>query len=217
MSGSGGKKDKVRELRLEVRNLLESEVRREVDKRIDEFKGMRERSWKHWFSELCFCILTANFTAEGGIRIQKALGPDGFLKLSKEELERKLRELGHRFPRKRAEYIVLARSIAEELKGKILGFENSRKARKWLMRNVKGIGMKEASHFLRNVGFFDVAIIDRHVMRLLRDLGFEIKFLSMKKYLELENFLKGFSESLGLEVGVLDLYLWYLRTGKILK
>ena len=69
------------------------------------FKSFKNKPNEEWFKELCFCILTANFTAEGGIRIQKAIG-DGFLTLSKEELEEKLKNLGHRFYRKRAVFIV---------------------------------------------------------------------------------------------------------------
>lgn len=53
---------------------------------------------------------------------------------------------------------------------------------------------KEASHFLRNVGFGeDVAILDRHILRNLERLAVidEIpKTLSPKLYLEIEDRLE---------------------------
>ncbi|MCK4265146.1 hypothetical protein KAW80_02185 [Candidatus Babeliales bacterium] len=63
------------------------------------------------------------------------------------------------------------------------------------MKNIKGIGYKEASHFLRNVGYNDVAIIDRHVLRFLKreKLIQEIpKTTTPKKYLAFEKILSGF-------------------------
>ena len=41
---------------------------------------------EEWFSELCFCILTANSTAELGMKIQREVG-SGFLHMEKEEIQ----------------------------------------------------------------------------------------------------------------------------------
>jgi len=207
------------ELVEEVKRLMEKgSVRRKVEKRIGEFERFRRRSWKEWFSELCFCILTANYTAEGGIRIQKEIRAEGFLKMGERELERKLRELGHRFPKTRARYIVEARKYAKELKKRVLGFRSGKRAREWLL-GIRGIGMKEASHFLRNVGFKDVAIVDRHIVNLLAERGMmeRPKSMSRGRYVEVERVLEKIAENAGLDLARLDLYLWYLKTGKILK
>ena len=48
---------------------------------------------------------------------------------------------------------------------------DGRDLRAWLVREVKGLGWKEASHFLRNIGFRDLAILDRHILRNLRRHG----------------------------------------------
>ncbi len=66
----------------------------------------------------------------------------------------------------------------------------------------------------------DVAIIDRHVMRAMKKEGLiekEPKTITRKKYLELEDALRPLARQTGLELGVLDFYLWFLETGEILK
>ena len=202
-----------------VRRLMESHVAVLVEGRAVEFSEMRQKSWKDWFSELAFCILTANSSAELGIKIQEELGPKGFLEFPLQELSKRLRQLGHRFPNARAKYIVDARVHAERLKEIVEG-QHPYYAREWLARNIRGLGYKEASHFLRNTGHFGLAIIDRHIMRLLYKYGvipLLPSSLSRKRYLEMEEHIMLLSNYTSLEPGILDLYLWYLSTGKVLK
>ncbi|MEM0046226.1 MAG: N-glycosylase/DNA lyase [Fervidicoccaceae archaeon] len=203
-----------------VKKLLEDEsVKRLVQSRLEEFKKLGEEgSCEDIFSELSFCILTANFSAERSIYIQRVLGR-GFLTLSYSQLTKTLRELGHRFPEKRAEFIVRNRPLLNEI-CKLVKLKGSGKAkRNWLVERVNGIGLKEASHFLRNVGFSDVAIIDFHILDLLdRYRIYERpKTLTKKKYLEIETILEGIASRMKIGLDALDLYLWYLETGKVLK
>ena len=188
-----------------------------VKSRLKEFEenGRTEISA---FKELCFCILTANFSAEGGIRIQQSIG-EGFITLSKKELYERLVRLGHRFPSARADYIIEARRYYGSLINTIKAFNRSESARDWLCKNIKGIGYKEASHFLRNIGIKDLAIVDRHIMRYLECKGLTIapKTLTKRKYIEIERILSGIAEKLEITLAELDLYIWYLMTGKILK
>ena len=98
-------------------------------------------------------------------------------------------------------------------------YEDAREAREWLVRNVKGFGYKEASHFLRNVGFRDVAILDRHILRYLKERGLieEVpKTLGRRSYLKLEILLSAIARKLKLSLGELDLYLWYIMTGEVI-
>ena len=179
---------------------------------------MQRSDSKRWFSELCFCILTANSSAELGIKIQRELGEDGFLQMELEELKKALKTLGHRFYSKRAEYIVEARKYAEALKEIVTGVDEF-SAREWLVRNVRGIGYKEASHFLRNVGYFNLAILDRHILSVLEEYGIakRPKTLTRRRYLEIESKMREIAEELEMSLGELDLYLWYMKTGKVLK
>ena len=193
-----------------------------VDARIREFKELGRRSGDEIFKELCFCILTANFTAAGGIRIQKEIG-DGFLTMPESDLAVRLKELGHRFPNTRARYIAEARrhkeSLEDVLKSYCEGENVVDEVREWLVENIKGIGYKEASHFLRNIGFENVAIIDFHIIDILANHGLieKPKSISKGRYLEIEGVVKKLADELGITLAELDLYLWCAETGKVLK
>ncbi|MDX1799069.1 MAG: N-glycosylase, partial [Candidatus Lokiarchaeia archaeon] len=91
--------------------------------------------------------------------------------------------------------------------------------REWIVKNVKGIGYKEASHFLRNIGYTEYAIVDFHIVDLLVKYNIieKPKTMTKSKYLEIEKVLKSIGKELELNMAELDLYLWYLETGKILK
>jgi len=95
------------------------------------------------------------------------------------------------------------------------------KAREWLVRNVKGMGMKEASHFLRNIGLGEnLAILDRHILKNLKKLGTidDIpSHLSISKYLEIEEKMREFSSRTNIPMSHLDLVLWCRETGEIFK
>ncbi|MEE9322979.1 MAG: N-glycosylase/DNA lyase [Candidatus Aenigmarchaeota archaeon] len=201
-----------------IGNLKESDFREKVDSRLMDFKKVGRGSNEDIFKELCFCILTANFNAERGIKIQEEIG-DGFLTLTKAELAKRLKELGHRYPKPRTGYIIEARKHKDSLKETIRSFEDERKLREWLDENVKGLGYKEASHFLRNIGFENLAIIDFHIIDILSNYNAikRPKTLTKGKYLEIESVLKKIAGKLGLNLAELDLYLWYAETGKILK
>jgi len=200
----------------QIKVLKKSKIKTLIDSRIAEFKALGKKSSIKLFNELCYCLLTANFNAERSISIQKNIG-SGFLSLSKEKLAQKLRALGHRFPNARASYIAEARKHLNDL----TNLKKLVNPRKWLVKNVKGLGYKEASHFLRNIGFGNFAIIDFHIIDLLARNGLirkqEAKTLTKNKYLEIENLLKKLAKKLNLSLAELDLYLWFIETGKILK
>ena len=188
-----------------------------VNTRTKEFKEIDRKSSGEIFQELCFCILTANFNAEKCIKIQREIG-DEFLTLSEEDLAKRLAEFGHRFPNARARYISDSVKYKDSLKDAI-DSSNGEELRDWLVKNMKGLGHKEASHFLRNIGFDDFAIIDFHIIDVLvtYKLVERPKTLTKRKYLEIENTLRDIAKQTNLTLAELDLYLWYIETGKILK
>jgi len=201
-----------------VKKLKNSKVRNLIDARVKEFMENRNKPIDEIFKELCFCLLTANFSAERSLRIQEEIG-DGFLTLSENELVEKLRELGHRYPKSRAKYIVKARKMVFQLENVLHSSLSERALRDWLVKNVVGLGYKEASHFLRNIGFMNLAIIDIHVIDILSRYGVirKPRALTKRKYMKIEEVLNKIAEKIGLSLGVLDLYLWYMETGKVLK
>ena len=169
-----------------VENLKNSDIRNAVDSRMKEFEEMGKKENSELFKELCFCLMTANFSATGGIKIQNAIG-DGFHTSSEEELAKHLAVLGHRFPNMRAKFIVEARQHKDKIREILDSFKTDIERRKWFAENVKGLGMKESSHFLRNIGHKNVAIIDFHIIDLMARHGViekpKNKSLTPKRYL----------------------------------
>ncbi|MCX7942623.1 MAG: N-glycosylase/DNA lyase [Dictyoglomaceae bacterium] len=198
---------------------IEEKARNLVDERIKEFKNLGLYGTElDLFSELSFCVLTANWSAHGGIKAQNLIGKNNFSQLPLEDLIKELEKVGHRYARKRGEYIFENRKLIGKLKD-ILDFP-SKRARKILVESAKGIGWKEASHFLRNTGKFDVAILDKHILRILHaeKIIEEIpKNWTEKKYLYIENFFFELSQEFGKNPGETDLYIWYLIKGKVEK
>jgi len=191
-----------------IESLKKSDIAGVISGRMEEFRSVDDS-----FNELCFCLMTAGFRADKCISIQKEIG-SGFRDLGLEDLKVELKRMGHRFWPQRAERICLARDSEGELSRVIVEGD-----RDWLVANIKGMGMKEASHFLRNVGFEDVAIVDFHIVDLLRREGLvgEFKNLNKGKYLEIESVLRDLGKKVNLSLSELDLYLWYIETGTVLK
>ena len=200
-----------------VEQLKKSEVEALIKKRINEFSDIKHGSINDIFKELCFCIMTANCGAEKCIEIHEKI--NDFLNLSQPQLAEKFQDLGYRFPNVRSKFIVEAREKIKTLNEIIKLNGNEIELREWLVKNIKGIGYKEGSHFLRNIGYKNLAIIDFHILDLLtqHELIKKPKNLTKDVYLEIENILKSIAEELNLNLAELDLYLWYLETGKILK
>lgn len=210
--------EKMQDLRYCINNLKKSKVNHLIQNRIREFSEIREESLDTIFGELCFCIMTANCSAEKCIEVQAKIG-NGFKNLDQKGLAEKLKKFGYRFPNIRAEYIVKARDHKEELKKNLSTNTNLKELREWIVKNIKGIGYKEASHFLRNIGYTGYAIVDFHIIDLLTKYNIitKPKTLTRKMYLEIEEKLSKIAEELSLNLGELDLFMWYLETGKILK
>ncbi|MEF8880076.1 MAG: N-glycosylase/DNA lyase [Candidatus Thermoplasmatota archaeon] len=200
-----------------IEKLKKTDIKNKIDQRIKEFQSISQKSKNQIFEELCFCILTANFNAEKTIQIQNKIG-ESFLQDSEKKLATKLKKCGHRFPNKRAQYICESKKQKNELYN-IVENEKEEKIREWLVNNIKGIGYKESSHFLRNIGFQNIAIIDFHIVDLLfrYNLIKKPKTITKKRYLEIEEILKKIADRADVTLAELDLYLWYMETGKILK
>jgi N-glycosylase/DNA lyase len=198
----------------------------EIRQRLAEFEsiwrlGTNERIWE----EMVFCFFTGGCSARMGIRSVEAVRPI-LLTGNQQELANAL--VGrHRYPNARAGYIVHSREFLQEncnleLRKKLESFENPLERRDWLVKEkgIKGLGYKEASHFLRNIGFRGYAILDKHILRSLA----ELKIIddpkppnTRSKYLTIEQKLKNLSTRLKIDFDEMDLVLWSMKTGEILK
>jgi len=201
----------------EIEALKRSDVSKIIDMRIQSFSSMNSKDTDTIFQELCYCILTANCQADRCMMIQLHLSKE-FLTTSTEHLSRLLRDHGYRFPNTRASYITTARQYKNEIKD-ILITKKGDQRRIWFVQHINGFGYKEASHFLRNIGYFNYAIIDTHIIKVLSKSSIDIpsKTLTYNTYISIEEKLKHIAEKVDLSLGELDLYLWYMETGTILK
>ncbi len=206
---------------------LYSKKKYEIIKRLNEFKNLHGKSSdEDIFKELCFCLLTPQSKAKSCWEAVCILNDrDLLLKGKNSDIRLILKKLV-RFHNKKADYLLGAREKFKkdgrlQIKKVLAGFSTSFECREWLVKNLKGIGYKEAGHFLRNIGFGeDIAILDRHILRNLNALGVINEMpvsLSRKKYLEIERKMKDFSESIGIPLSHLDFLFWYKETGEIFK
>jgi N-glycosylase/DNA lyase len=209
----------MRRILRRIGSLKKGEAGFRIAMRMAEFRAKGMQHPDEIFKELCFCLLTANYSAEGAMRVQEALG-DGFLTLSERALSSRLRKLGYRYPNARAKYICRARHQRRRLASALAAYPPEA-AREWLAGNILGLGYKESSHFLRNIGVDRFAIIDFHIIDLLARHGLikkpRAKALGRGAYLEIERRLSAIASRSKITQGELDLYLWYMETGKILK
>lgn len=132
----------------ELRRLYE-EKKTEIKNRLQEFKQMMSQPDEKIFSELSFCLCTPQSKAKECDKAIKALEKNNLLYNGNErQIQAFLSNV--RFPENKSKFIVNARNLFTvdkqiSIKDKITSFKNSKEAREWLMRNVKGIGYKEAS------------------------------------------------------------------------
>jgi N-glycosylase/DNA lyase len=214
-------KDFIRELKRDYRSKRPAIIRR-----LAEFRAVMKKGDAVIFEELCYCILTAGSSAKMGMRTVEALRdllPAG----SEQELQQRAREHRVRFWRVRPSYIYSTReylrgSCRLELTRLLLSFDGPQARRDFFARNkaVKGLGYKEASHFLRNIGFPGYAILDKHILNSLREMGVitrRIRPNTRSGYLAIEKRMERFAKEVGIEMDHLDLLLWSRKTGEILK
>ncbi len=197
----------------------------EIKKRFDAFELKWENgSEEEIFAELVFCILTPQSNAISCWNSVRNLKSRNLLLEGTERVIAKTLK-GVRFHNKKAKYIIEARKLFS-VNGKISIKPKAKQAsirdiRDWFVQKVKGLGYKEASHFLRNVGLTDdLAILDRHILRNLKLTGVikEIpNSLPRKKYIDLEDRMREFAEKINIPIGYLDFVMWYKETGKIFK
>lgn len=198
----------------------------EIREKLKEFETVGKKgSEKKIFEELAFCIFTAGASAKMGLKAIEAVR-DLLAEADEKRISDRLRGV-YRFPNTRARYLVhtrnhLARERGAGLMKILLSFKDPVERRDFIAldKDVKGIGFKEASHFLRNVGFRGYAILDKHVLRCLFELGVADSARptrSRAEYLETESAMKKFSRENGFDLDELDLFFWSEKTGKILK
>lgn len=202
--------------------------RKEIRSRLSEFDEVwRKGSDAQLWQELVYCIFTAGASARMGLKSVAVLS-SLLLEGQPEEMTQVLKSEGaHRFPSARPRYIVSTRnyfhaSFGMALRKKLRSFSDPLERRDWLAqeKQIKGLGYKEASHFLRNIGVRGHAILDKHVMRCLAEIGVVETTkppTNRRRYLDLEQAYHGFAKDIKINGDELDLVLWSMKTGEVLK
>jgi N-glycosylase/DNA lyase len=202
------------------------ERRVEIRNRLAEFAAVwKEGTDARLWEEMVFCFFTGGCSAKMGLRSIDAVRPllgNG----TQPEIASALTGV-HRYPNARARYVFASRSFLKEhcnleLRAKLEAFDCRLERRDWLVREkgIKGLGYKEASHFLRNIGLKGYAILDKHVLKCLA----ELKIIdtpkppnTRSKYLRVEDQLRDLTERTKIDFDEMDLVLWSMKTGQILK
>jgi N-glycosylase/DNA lyase len=177
------------------------------------------------FTELVFCLFTPQSKAVPCWSAVSDLADKNMIFNSKSEDIAKV-IIKVRFKNNKAKYLVEARKLFTidskiKIKEKLKSFKNMYELRKWLIDNIRGIGYKEAGHFLRNIGIGkDLAILDRHILKNLKVYGAikEIpEKLNVKTYLGTEKQMQDFSKNIEIPMSHLDMLFWCKNTGGIFK
>jgi N-glycosylase/DNA lyase len=199
------------------------EKKKEIEKRISEFEKLKNESGKRLFEEFAFCILTPQSNATKCAQAIEKLKENGLLYSENLEKIRSILKENTRFYKKKAEFLVLAfkklyKTDFKELEAIVR--LPSKKAREELIK-YKGIGLKEASHFLRNIGKGkEIAILDRHILKNLKKYKVikQIpKSMTKKKYFEIEKKMLKFCKKINIPPSNLDLLFWSEETGFVFK
>ncbi|MEP7211540.1 MAG: N-glycosylase [Acidobacteriota bacterium] len=205
---------------------VHAERQADIRRRLAEFEDVwkfegDDRLWE----EMVFCFFTGGCSAKMGLRSVEAVRHlliDG----THAQLANALSGV-HRYPNARSGYIVFSRNFLQseydmKLRERLACFSDPLERRDWLVREkgIKGLGYKEASHFLRNIGFKGYAILDKHVLRCM----FELELIDEPKppntrsrYLTAESKLKDLARRTRIDFDEMDLVLWSMKTGEILK
>lgn len=199
-----------------------------LEKKIKEALQNFKKTWENdnaIYEELCFCILTPQSSAKQAMKAinqlkEHNLLDKGFAK-QKEPFVKNVRffrtkakrlfEIQNRFPKTKLKKILEENGLPND----------PLKAREFLLKEINGYGLKESSHFLRNIGFGEnVAILDRHILKNLKKFNIikEIpKTISKKNYLEIEEKMRAFCKKNKVNFAELDLIFWSNEAGDVLK
>lgn len=196
--------------------LSEYEKRKsEIRIRLEEFKGVKGDDI---FYEMCFCLLTpqsSGFRADACVQELKAL--DFF---NNDVDPRPILKKKIRFHNNKSKYLLEMKKKYTTLKEKIASVQDQHELRDYLLDEIKGFGLKETHHFLRNIGYRNFAILDRHILRNLNKLKVIKslpKTLTKKQYFMIEERFKQFSDKIRIPMDELDLLFWSMETGKVFK
>lgn len=196
-----------------------NERKKAINMRLDDFSRIPS---KDYFYELLFCILTPQSLAKNAEQVIEKLKTDHFFEHGFDPLPY-LRNPAHyiRFHNVKSTRLLHIREIYPQLYPMLISDRKDiRTLRANVLQMIPGLGLKESSHFLRNIGVQGLAILDRHILKHLKSLkiiGRIPKSLTPKRYIAIENKWLKYSKEIGIPMDELDLLFWSMETGEIRK
>jgi N-glycosylase/DNA lyase len=194
------------------------ERKKAIRERLREFTAVPP---SQWFYEFCYCLCTPQSKATSAFAVAEKLQQQRFLEQEFDPTSL-LRNPEHyiRFHNTKARNLLNLRTLFPSIDAMLRSTTSALEARAYLVEHVRGMGMKEASHVLRNIGYRGIAIIDRHILTHMVQCGIiadDTFPSSQKKYLEIEAKWLHFASDIRIDPDELDLVFWSLQTGEILK
>lgn len=190
--------------------------KKEISSHLRKFQDLSEDDN---YSEFLFCLLTPQSNAHKCWEAVQSLLKQENLTYAKIVSILKTKT---RFHNNKANYIMEAPKTWVSIKPLLVN-KNRSELRNQIAKGVKGYGLKEASHFLRNIGKSDnqIAILDRHILRNLKNLEIiseeEIKMKNQGDYNKIEEKFLAFSKEVRIPIDHLDLLFWSNETGNLFK
>ncbi|MBI3765996.1 MAG: N-glycosylase/DNA lyase [Ignavibacteriales bacterium] len=208
----------IQKLSLDELRTFHRERKNAIRHRLREFSRIPQTEY---FYELVYCLLTPQSSAVNAEKAVKLLKETDFFHepVDPEPLLHQ-KEFYIRFHKTKAKHLLHTREQFPLIADHLSNGSSSAELREWLVQNVRGLGWKEASHFLRNVGHRNLAILDRHILKNLVRVGVLRhlpKTLTAKRYKIIEKKFHTFARQIGIPMDELDLLFWSMETGEILK
>lgn len=167
----------------------------------------RKKTREDVFYDLCFVLTVAQTPFKTTKEAIDDLRKENFMNknLSLGDVLKILSSI--RFKNRKASFLLMMKKDFSRIYSSLFNdylSKNGDNLRSWLVDNITGLGMKTASHFLRNQGYRNFAIIDSHILKFLR----EEKPTSKKQYLRLEEIFFSEANYYQVEPAILDLAIW---------
>ena len=200
-------------------------IKPEIIERLKEFEHTGGNMSKdELFYELGFCLFTPQSKAKMCWNSVCSIKKN--MKRNHKSKEILPHLIGVRFKYKKSEYFEEAQKKWFDrgkytIYSKISSEIDEKKMREYLVKNIRGLGYKEASHFLRNIGHGKtIAILDRHILKNLKNMSIidvVPKSLTRNHYLDIEDKMALFSNRIKIPLSHLDFVLWYKEAGMVFK
>ena len=194
-------------------------MKADIIQRLEDFRSVPEHDW---FYEACYCILTPQSKAVHADLVVKQLINMNF-EYEDADILPLLRNPQHyiRFHNQKTKNLLSLKEQFPSIRDLIKQHAHAPlQLRDVLTDLIRGFGMKESAHFMRNIGIFGPTILDRHILKHLLACGIR----SAKKpptnrssYIKIEHAWLRYCKQVNIPMVEMDLLFWALETGFILK